>query len=134
MKSKLTSAITSVNARFTKGLNDDDQVARMVSIDSQTKGWTFRPTYDRYEITTDAERLQDLVNAYGYWSDQVKQFNTRLISKGGREYQVNLNAPYTGTGNGKAPAGLRPESTEMLDGLRRLKNEQAIAYINRFKK
>lgn len=100
-KSKLQQAINSVNTRYAKGLNDDDQVSRMLEIDSKCKGYTFRPTYDRYELTTDAERLNELVEKHGYWSEQVKRFNTRLISKGGREYQISLNNKYTGTNNVK---------------------------------
>lgn len=101
-KSKLQQAINSANSRFAKGLNDDDQVFKMCQIDSQTKGYTFRPTQSNtYELTTDAERLQELVDTYGYWSEPVKRFNSTLTNKGGHEYMQKLNGPYTGTGNGR---------------------------------
>lgn len=100
-KSKLQQAINIANRRFAAGLNDDDQVARMCDIDSITKGYTFSPRYDHYTLVTDEERLQELVNKYGYWSDSVKLFNSRLAKKGGLEYMRTLNQRYTGTSNAK---------------------------------
>ncbi len=100
-KTKLQQAIDSVNRRYAKGLNDDDQVIRMIEIDSQTKGYTFKPKYDTYELITDEERLQDIVNKYGYWSEEVKFFNSTLTKKGGYDYMQKLNQKHTGTQNGK---------------------------------
>jgi hypothetical protein len=100
-KSKLQQAIDSVNRRYAKGLNDDDQVVRMIEIDRQTKGHTFSPEYDTYKLITDEERLQDLVNKYGYWSQEVKFFNSILTKKGGYDYMQKLNQKHTGTQNGK---------------------------------
>lgn len=100
MKSKLIQAINSVNNRYAKGLNDDDQVARMVNQDKNTKGFSFFPLYDSYELVTDEEKIRRYVNKHGYWSEQVLQFNGVLAIKGGAEYMRKLNEPYTGTNNG----------------------------------
>lgn len=90
-KSKLEKAIQVVNNRYAKGLNDDDQVKRMCDIDKTTKGYTFQPEYDYYRLCTDLERLQTLSDKHGYWSEQVKYFNTILAGKGGIEYMQELN-------------------------------------------
>ena len=65
-KSKLTSKINSVNKRYFKGLNDDDQVKRMIDEDKKTKGYSFLPTWDKYELITDNEKLKIIVEKYGF--------------------------------------------------------------------
>ena len=91
---KLQNAVNAVNRRYHAGLNDDDQVFRMVKIDEQTKGFSFRPLYDSYEVCTDYERFSEICEKYGYWSKQVQEFNERLKLKGGYEYMAELNGRY----------------------------------------
>ena len=91
MKAKLEKAINSVNSRYHNEKNDDDQVARMLEIDKQTKGYSFYPGYDTYYLVTDREKLQRLVDKYGYWSNAVKEFNETLKEKGGYEYMKKIN-------------------------------------------
>jgi len=90
-KSKLQRAIISVNNRYAKGLNDDDQVARMVKIARETKGYYFLPMWDEYELCTDLEFLIHIDNKYGYWSKEVLNFNEVLKRKGDYNYMVKLN-------------------------------------------
>ena len=100
-KTQLTKAVEAVNKRYAKGLNDDDQVKRMIEISNNCKGFTFHAFYDEYEVVTDEERMKHLVEKYGYWSEQVKTFNSILNNKGGNEYKNKLNAPYIGTANAR---------------------------------
>ena len=90
-KTSLLSAINKVNKRFSKGLNDDDQVAKMYEIATKTKGYFVTPNFDTYEICTDYEYILGLCTKFGYWSEQVKNFNTILINKGGLNYEIDLN-------------------------------------------
>lgn len=90
-KLTLARAIQAVNTRYEKGLNDDDQVVRMIATDRKTKGWTFIPRYDSYEIATDREKLEYLTERYGYWSKEVQRFNETLKQKGGYDYMSRLN-------------------------------------------
>ena len=98
-KTMLNRKIKAVNNRYAKGLNDDDQVMAMINQDKKTKGYTFLPTYDKYILVEDSQKLESLVSKYGYWSDQVKQFNEVLFLKGGYKYLTELNQKYTGTKN-----------------------------------
>lgn len=91
---KLQIAIDHVNARYAKGINDDDQVRSMIEIDRKTKGYSFVARYDTYELCTDLEKLESLCNRYGYWSNEVLRFNGILQSKGGYEYMTQLNEQY----------------------------------------
>ena len=91
MKAKLQSAINHVNRRNEQGLNDDDQVFKMVQIANKCKGYHFVPKYDSYEICTDLERLTAIVEKFGYWSEGVKQFNEILKSKKDYSYMEELN-------------------------------------------
>ncbi len=93
-KAQLLKAIQVVNNRSERGLNDDDQVARMCQIDLNTKGYTFRPLWNSYEICTDYERLKEIADKYGYWHKYVMEFNDRLTKKGGFEYMSQLNNKY----------------------------------------
>lgn len=93
-KRKLQIAIDSVNARYVKGLNDDDQVKSMIETDRKTKGYSFVARYDTYELCTDFEKLKSLCERYGYWSDEVLRFNGVLQTKGGYEYMTQLNGQY----------------------------------------
>jgi hypothetical protein len=90
-KIQLQKAIEAVNLRHERGLNDDDQVANMIATDRKTKGYTFRPRYDMYEICTDTDRFSDICERYGYWSDEVQRFNAVLQEKGGYEYMTTIN-------------------------------------------
>lgn len=103
-KSKLSQAIISVNNRYRNNLNDDDQVKRMITIDRTTKGYSFWPNYDYYSLITDQEKLERYILKFGYWSDQVKQFNEILKIKGSYEYMVKLN--------NEAKYKLKPRLTE----------------------
>jgi len=89
---KLQNAINSVNRRYARGLNDDDQVAKMCKIAKTTLGYTFSPRYDTYELVTDKERLIEIVEQYGYPSPEATRFNDDLIKKGGLNYMTNLNS------------------------------------------
>ena len=91
-KQKLQQAIDAVNKRYAKGLNDDDQVSAMYKIANGLKGYTAIPEYDTYKLGTDEEFLQLLATKYGYWSEQVKNFNTTLSNKGGITYMQELNS------------------------------------------
>lgn len=88
---QLQKAIDTVNRRYQSGLNDDDAVSNMCAIDKKTKGYTFQPRYDTYELCTDLERLQYLADKYGYWSEEVKYFNSILTLKGTHSYMTELN-------------------------------------------
>lgn len=90
-KTSLLSATNKVNKRFLKGLNDDDQVAKMFEIAKKTKGYFIKPNFDTYEVCTDYEYLLNICIKFGYWSEQVKNFNTILIHKGGLKYESELN-------------------------------------------
>ena len=92
---KLQKAIDTVNRRYSSGLNDDDAVRKMCDIDKKTKGFTFQPRYDTYEPITDFERLQYLSDKHGYWSEEVKYFNSILTLKGGNTYMSELNNKIT---------------------------------------
>ena len=96
---KLAQKINAANHRYEKGLNDDDQVASMIAEDKKTKGWSFLPLWDTYELISDKEKLKLFVKKYGYWSEEVKYFNERLKIKGGYEYMTELNGKYVGTSN-----------------------------------
>ena len=98
-KAKLLQKINAVNNRYVRGLNDDDQVAAMVKEDKLTKGWSFLPTFDTYELISDVNKLEYYVAKYGYWSDEVKRFNGVLKEKGGYEYMSTLNQKFVGTAN-----------------------------------
>ena len=91
-KAKLNAAINSVNRRYARGLNDDDQVSRMVELANTTKGYYFSPKYDSYELCTDKERLIELTKKYGYWSKEIESFNYILNNKGGWDYMTDLNS------------------------------------------
>lgn len=93
-KSKLQSAITAINNRYAKGLNDDDQVIRMLAIDKQTKGFSFIVKGDEYALCTDYEKLKSYADKYGYWSDEVKRFNSVLIEKGTILHSNKINEQY----------------------------------------
>ena len=90
-KAQLLKAIEAVNRRYANGQNEDDQVKRMFEIESKTKGWTVWPNWDTYEMITDKEKLALLIDKYGYWSDEVRDFNNKLILKGNYDYMSNLN-------------------------------------------
>ena len=90
-KTALQLAIAQVNKRYSKGLNDDDQVATMVKADKNTIGFSFLCKYDSYELCTDLEKLEYYVNKNGYWSEEVKYFNERLKEKNGYLYMEKLN-------------------------------------------
>lgn len=93
-KSVLIQRINAVNKRYQAGLNDDDQVSRMVQEARKTKGWHFSPRWDEYVLVTDEERLAEIAVKYGYWSDEVKSFNDTLMKKGGDNgfaYMTDLN-------------------------------------------
>lgn len=90
-KSKLSTSIALVNNRYKNGLNDDDQVFKMVNIANNLKGWHFIPKFDSYELCTDLEALNYLIEKYGYWSAEVKKFNSVLTQKGGHDYMTELN-------------------------------------------
>jgi len=100
-KSKLIQKINIVNKRFAAGKNDDDQVVAMFACDKQTKGWSVIPKYDTYEIISDEGKLAFYVEQFGYWSDQVKSFNSILVTKGGTHYMLKLNEKYTNTANSR---------------------------------
>lgn len=89
--SKLKSAIDAVNIRHAQGLNDDDLVRKMCDIAQQTKGYHFYPLFDTYELVTDEEFFKRHIAKYGYWSDEVKRFNSILTQKGGTDYMAQLN-------------------------------------------
>jgi len=91
MKSKLIQSINSVNKRYSAGLNDDDQVVRMIKEDKKTKGYSFYPEYDHYRLVTDEEKMSLFIEKYGYWSEEVKNFNTVLQHKGGYNYMSDIN-------------------------------------------
>lgn len=93
-KSKLQSAINSANSRYEKGLNDDDQVARMVAIDNQTKGYSFIVDGNSYKLVTDLEKLTAYADKFGYWSEEVKRFNNTLMNKGSILYCNSINEQY----------------------------------------
>lgn len=90
-KRQLQNAIDSVNSRYAKGLNDDDQVYRMIELDKNCKGFTFLPQYDNYILCTDFDKLKMYVNKYGYYSEEVEHFNSKIILKGGDTYKRELN-------------------------------------------
>lgn len=94
---QLQSAVDSVNRRYKAGLNDDDQVAKMFLIAKNLKGYYIKPNYDTYEVCTDYDRLLSLCSQFGYWSNEVKDFNTTLIKKGGNDYKNSLNEKYIET-------------------------------------
>jgi hypothetical protein len=91
-KLNLINAINKVNVRYKAGLNDDDQVSKMLKIADSLKGYYIKPCFDTYEICTDEERLNFLSSQYGYWSDEVKSFNAILTKKGGVDYMRALNS------------------------------------------
>lgn len=91
---QLQSAIDTVNRRYASGLNDDDAVSNMCAIDKKTKGYTFQPRYDTYELCTDYDRLKFLADKHGYWSSEVEYFNSVLRLKGTDTYKVELNNKY----------------------------------------
>lgn len=91
-KQQLINAINKVNVRSKAGLNDDDQVFNMFKIANSLKGYYVQPLWDTYEICTDEERLNFLSNQYGYWSNEVKHFNTILTKKGNIDYMRALNS------------------------------------------
>lgn len=93
-KESLQKAIDNVNSRYYNGQNDDDQIANMIAIDKKTKGYTFQPRYDTYELVTDYERLKFIADKYGYWSNSVEHFNNILNIKGGGHYKSELNNKY----------------------------------------
>lgn len=88
---KLQKAVDNVNRRYSNGQNDDDQVALMINIDKNTKGFSFYPLWDSYTVITDQDKLFTLSEKHGYWSKQVEQFNDVLLSKGGFDYMNRLN-------------------------------------------
>lgn len=88
---QLQSAINTVNRRYLSGLNDDDAVSKMCAIDKKTKGYTFQPRYDTYELISDYDRLKFLADKHGYWSEEVKYFNGILCWKGTDTYRSELN-------------------------------------------
>lgn len=90
----LQKAIEAVNSRYANGQNDDDQISTMIAIDKKTKGYTFQPTYDTYELITDYDRLEFLAEKHGYWSSEVQHFNGVLNQKGGTVYKEELNNQY----------------------------------------
>ncbi len=98
-KARLLQKINSVNNRYSKGLNDDDQVAAMIKQDKLTKGWSFMPRLDTYELVSDETKLNYYVAKYGYWSDEVQRLNGVLKEKGGYEYMSELNQKFIGTPN-----------------------------------
>ena len=98
-KTQLQKAIDLVNRRYNKGLNDDDQVSKMIRLSDMCKGFTFQPEYDAYRIISDSDRLAFLVSKYGYWSEEVKYFNSVLTKKGGIDYMQQLNQRHIGTIN-----------------------------------
>jgi len=87
----LSNAINKVNKKYFSGLNDDDQVFDMIKIDKITKGFSFIPRYDSYELSTDFEKLFFCVEKYGYWSKEVQNFNEILKIKGNYFYMEELN-------------------------------------------
>lgn len=91
MKTKLQIAIQAANKKYELGLNDDDEIRNMIEIDKKTKGHSFIIDNEDYQICTDEEKLQHLIGKYGYWSDQVKNFNHTLTEKGGHNYMTKLN-------------------------------------------
>ena len=102
-KAKLQRLINQANRRFEKGLNDDDQVYAMVQESLKTKGWTFVVcnSSQKYVICSDKNMLKYIVDKYGYWSEQTKEFNGTLVDKGGYNYMQKLQSPYQGTKNVK---------------------------------
>jgi hypothetical protein len=88
---KLETAIFIVNNRYSKGLNDDDQLVKMIAIDKITKGYSFKPLYDSYELCTDYDKLLFYATNKGYWSKEVEYFNEVLKNKGGYIYMTELN-------------------------------------------
>ena len=88
---KLSNAINQVNKKYFSGLNDDDQVFDMIKIDKITKGFSFIPRYDSYELCTDLEKLIFYVEKYGYWSKEVQNFNEVLKIKDNYFYMEELN-------------------------------------------
>lgn len=90
-KTSLQNAINAVNKRYSKGLNDDDQVQNMVKIANNLKGYHFKVEFENYVIIKDIEYLQLLAIEFGYWSEQVKNFNSILTNKGGNHYMTTLN-------------------------------------------
>jgi hypothetical protein len=90
-KTQLQNAINTVNSRYAKGLNDDDQVCKMIELDKSCKGFSFYPQFDNYILCTDYDKLKMYVNKYGYYSEEVEHFNSKLILKGGGTYKSDLN-------------------------------------------
>lgn len=88
---KLQDIINTVNNRYFKGLNDDDARAKMEKIDKSTKGFSFMPRWDDYILVSDFEKLKKYSEKYGYWSEEVKNFNETLKEKGGYSYMEELN-------------------------------------------
>lgn len=92
-KAQLQRAIDAVNSRYERGLNDDDQIARMVEIDRRTKGYSYLPGWDTFELVTDEHKFKYAVEKYGY-EKAAKELNPALEQKGGKEYVEQINAPY----------------------------------------
>jgi hypothetical protein len=90
-KLQLERAIETVNKRYSNGLNDDDQLARMCAIDLKTKGHSFMPLYDSYELCTDEEIYQRNVKMYGNNKQLMLSLKDKMIKKGGYEYWVEMN-------------------------------------------
>jgi hypothetical protein len=88
---KLMAAVEVVNRRYLNGVNDDDQVVKMIGVDRKTKGFSFWPLFDTYEVVTDRDKLTRLVKKFGYWSKKVQEFNEVLKLKGGFDYMNQLN-------------------------------------------
>ena len=98
---KLIESIEAVNKRYLQGLNDDDQVSKMIETDKKTKGYSYIVDGEEFKLCTDDEKLKTIVEKFGYWSKHIKEFNETLKIKGGYNYMTELNASYIGTGNGK---------------------------------
>lgn len=89
-KFRLENNINLLNDRCNRGLNTDDQLARLIAVDKKTKGWSFIARYDDYALISDFDKLRNYIEVLGLKSDAVQRFNNTLISKGGEAYKNEL--------------------------------------------
>lgn len=83
-RDRLQKAVDDINQRIDQGKNIDDQLAQLVELDRETKGLSFKPLWDSYEVVTDVEKLAWAFEAHG--PEGYKEFKNLLIVKGGPDY------------------------------------------------
>ena len=47
------------------------------------------------------EQILNLISNFGYWSEEVKDFNGQLVKLKGFGYMQKINLPFLGTKNSK---------------------------------